>query len=53
VRGYYPAFDVTPPDLVSAIITDRGMYRPAMIGRYHDDASEAPLDVIPLLGVTE
>ncbi|HEY1014096.1 MAG TPA: eIF-2B alpha/beta/delta-like protein, partial [Herpetosiphonaceae bacterium] len=52
VRGYYPAFDVTPPELVSAIVTDRGVYRPEMIGRYHEDAADAPLDVIPLLGTS-
>ncbi|MFD3164876.1 s-methyl-5-thioribose-1-phosphate isomerase [Herpetosiphon sp. NSE202] len=50
VRGYYPAFDVTPPELISSIVTDRGIYRPAMIQRYLDDSSDAPLDVIPLLG---
>lgn len=53
VSGYYPAFDVTPAELISAIVTDRGMYRPAMIGRYHSDRRETPLDVIPLLGSTE
>ncbi len=52
VRGYYPAFDVTPPDLISSIVTDRGIYRPAMITRYHDEVSDVPLDVIPLLGTT-
>ena len=39
--------DIILPDLVSAIITDRGIYRPAMIGRYHGDA-DTPLDVIAL-----
>lgn len=53
VRGFYPAFDVTPPDLINSIVTDRGIYRPAMIARYHDDDREMPLDVIPLLGTTE
>lgn len=41
--------DVLAPDLISTFITDRGLYRPAMIARYLSD-SEAPLDVIPLLG---
>lgn len=53
VQGYYPAFDITPPDLVSSIVTDRGIYRPAMIARYHADTRETPLDVIPLLGSVE
>jgi methylthioribose-1-phosphate isomerase len=39
--------DVLPPDLISAIITSRGIYRPEMIARYLGDG-EAPLDVIPL-----
>ena len=34
VQGLYPAFDVTPPDLVHAIVTDRGIFEPAEIGRY-------------------
>ncbi len=28
VGAYYPAFDITPPELVSAIVTNRGIYRP-------------------------
>lgn len=28
VKGYYPAFDITPPKLVSAVITDKGIYSP-------------------------
>nr|BFE77587.1 hypothetical protein GCM10020093_001880 [Planobispora longispora] len=28
VTGYYPAFDVTPPHLVTRIVTERGIYRP-------------------------
>lgn len=42
-------YDVVAPNLVSAFITDRGMYRPAMLARYLSD-TDAPLDVIPLLG---
>lgn len=41
--------DVLAPDLISTFITDRGLYRPAMIARYLSDG-EAPFDVIPLLG---
>ena len=41
-------FDVVPAEHISAIITDRGTYRPAMISRYLNDG-DAPLDVIPLL----
>lgn len=49
VGAYYPAFDVTPPELVSAIVTNRGIYRPERIADYLGDG-EAPLDVIPLSG---
>lgn len=34
VRGYYPAFDITPPDLITAIITDRGVFPAHLIRRY-------------------
>ncbi|MCF0229352.1 MAG: s-methyl-5-thioribose-1-phosphate isomerase [Parasporobacterium sp.] len=26
VKGYYPAFDVTPPELVTGIVTDKGIF---------------------------
>ncbi len=28
VKGYYPAFDMTPPHLVSGVVTDLGIYSP-------------------------
>ena len=28
VRGFYPAFDITPPELVSAVITSQGVFSP-------------------------
>jgi methylthioribose-1-phosphate isomerase len=28
VAGYYPAFDITPPSLVSAVITSKGIFSP-------------------------
>lgn len=39
--------EIIPPDLLSAIITHRGTYRPEMIARHLDDG-DAPLDTIPL-----
>jgi methylthioribose-1-phosphate isomerase len=33
VRVWNPAFDVTPAELVTAIITDRGVFAPADVGR--------------------
>jgi methylthioribose-1-phosphate isomerase len=35
-QGYYPAFDVTPPELIAAIVTDRGVFPAAEIRRYHE-----------------
>ncbi len=34
VSGFYPAFDLTPGDLVHGIITDRGIYTPDQIRLY-------------------
>ncbi len=34
VRGYYPAFDITPPKYVSAVVTDRGAFSPYDLHRY-------------------
>jgi methylthioribose-1-phosphate isomerase len=33
VQAYYPAFDVTPPELITGIVTTEGVYRPEEIGR--------------------
>ncbi len=32
--AYYPAFDITPPHLITAIVTDRGVFLPTQIHRY-------------------
>ncbi|MDD3888415.1 MAG: s-methyl-5-thioribose-1-phosphate isomerase [Syntrophomonadaceae bacterium] len=34
VKGFYPAFDLTPPELVTAIITDRGIIAPGEVNTY-------------------
>ncbi len=34
MEAYYPAFDITPPDLITAIVTDRGVFPPGEIGSY-------------------
>jgi methylthioribose-1-phosphate isomerase len=26
VKAYYPAFDITPPSLVSGVVTNKGVY---------------------------
>lgn len=35
VKGYYPAFDITPPHLVSGVVTDAGIYSPYDLPRYY------------------
>ncbi len=35
-QGYYPAFDVTAPQYVSRIVTDRGSFEPDKISAYFD-----------------
>ncbi len=39
VAAYYPAFDVTPPELVTIIVTERGIYQPAEMATYHSTTS--------------
>ena len=39
VLGLYPCFDITPPELVSAIITDRGIFDSNKIKNYIDAKS--------------
>lgn len=34
VQALYPAFDITPPELVTAIVTDRGVFAPESIRDY-------------------
>lgn len=34
VKGYYPAFDITPPNLVSAVITSKGIFSPYNLKTY-------------------
>ncbi len=36
VKGYYPAFDVTPPEFVTAIATGKALFPPAELHRYFD-----------------
>ena len=34
VKGFYPAFDLTPAHLLTAIITDRGIFPPSLMEEY-------------------
>lgn len=37
VKGFYPAFDVTPPHLVSGVVTNQGIFSPYDLYRYQND----------------
>lgn len=34
VKGFYPAFDVTPPKLVDGVVTDQGVFAPGNLWAY-------------------
>ena len=34
VKGYYPAFDITPPQLVTGVVTDLGIFPPDELEKY-------------------
>lgn len=36
-KGYYPAFDVTPPQFVTALVTDRGVFSPYSAWDYYKE----------------
>ena len=40
VEGFYPAFDITPPHLVSAVVTDQGIYSPYNLAEYYEKEVE-------------
>lgn len=35
VKGYYPAFDVTPPGFCAGVVTDKGVFAPSDLKRYY------------------
>lgn len=37
VRGWYPAFDVTPPRFVTTVVTDRGPFGPHELSEYEEE----------------
>ncbi|WP_262428831.1 S-methyl-5-thioribose-1-phosphate isomerase [Paratissierella segnis] len=43
VKGYYPSFDITPPHLVSGVVTDKGIYSPYDLNRYYDGNTKVEL----------
>ena len=40
VKGYYPAFDVTPPKLCAGVVTPKGFYSPYDLPRYFEEGGE-------------
>ena len=39
--GFYPAFDITPPDLVTGFVFERGVFAPGAVSGYFDAPSSA------------
>ena len=46
VKGYYPAFDITPPHLVSGVVTDHGIYAPYDLKRYFENPGVGAFDIV-------
>lgn len=46
VKGYYPAFDITPPELVSGVVTDTGIYTPYDLERYYTDGNMGEYEMV-------
>ena len=46
VKGYYPSFDVTPPSLISGVVTDLGIYSPYDLPRYLQQADIGPYEMV-------
>lgn len=36
VKGWYPAFDITPPELVAGVVTEKGIYLPGELETYFE-----------------
>lgn len=47
VQGYYPAFDITPPNLCAGVVTDRGIYSPYDLNAYYRDGAPPAGAVFP------
>ncbi len=47
VEGFYPSFDITPPELIDAIVTDVGVVYPPFNEEFRRIARAAGIDVHP------
>lgn len=46
VKGYYPAFDVTPPELVTGVVTDQGIFSPYELPAYFETGSMGEYEMV-------
>ena len=46
VKGWYPSFDITPPHLISAIVTDKGIFSPYDLKRYYDSTAPEETEMV-------
>ena len=46
VKGWYPSFDITPPHLISGIVTDRGIFSPYDLQRYFEGGTLGEFEMI-------
>lgn len=46
VKGYYPSFDITPPTLVSGVVTDQGIFSPYDLKRYFASGSMGEFEMV-------
>ena len=46
VKGWYPSFDKTPPDLITGVVTDLGVYNPHKLQAYLDRANIGPYEMV-------
>ncbi|MBR4074033.1 MAG: s-methyl-5-thioribose-1-phosphate isomerase, partial [Firmicutes bacterium] len=46
VKGYYPSFDITPPHLVSGVVTDAGIFSPYDLRRYFEEGNGGEYDIV-------
>lgn len=46
VQGYYPAFDITPPGLVTGVVTDQGIFPPEGLERYFETGAMGEFEMV-------
>ncbi len=46
VKGYYPSFDITPPELVSGVVTEAGIFSPYDLRRYYGGGNFGEYEIV-------